>query len=200
MNLYTAAITLFLVMDPFGNIPIFLSVLQGYDARRRRRIMVRELAIALAVLTFFLFFGKYVLAGLHISEPALSISGGVILFLIAIRMIFPSRPDMEETGGDGEPVIVPLAVPLVAGPSSMAMVILFSTQYPERLLSWFAALVIAWFVGLVVLLLSDGLRRYLGNRVLKAIERLMGMILTTMAVQMLLSGLGEFVAGIRGSI
>jgi len=187
---------LFLVMDPFGNIPIFLSVLQNYDARRRRRIMVRELVIALVVLTFFLFFGKYILAGLHISEPALSISGGVILFLISIRMIFPSKPETEESGGEGEPVIVPLAVPLVAGPSSMAMVILFSTQYPERLLNWFVALVIAWMAGLVVLLLSDSLRRFLGNRVLKAIERLMGMILTTMAVQMLLSGLGKFLAGV----
>jgi multiple antibiotic resistance protein len=196
MTLYTAAITLFLVMDPFGNIPIFLSVLQNYDPGRRRRIMIRELVIALVVLTFFLFFGKYVLAGLHISEPALSISGGVILFLIAIRMIFPSKPEAEEPGDEGEPVIVPLAVPLVAGPSSMAMVILFSTQYPERLLSWFVALVIAWLAGLVVLLLSDSLRRFLGNRVLKAIERLMGMILTTMAVQMLLSGLGEFLAGV----
>jgi multiple antibiotic resistance protein len=196
MNLYTAAITLFLVMDPFGNIPIFLSVLQTYDARRRRRIMIRELAIALCVLTFFLFFGKYILAGLNISEPALSISGGVILFLIAIRMIFPSKPESEDRSGEGEPVIVPLAVPLVAGPSSMAMVILFSTQFPERLLTWFAALVIAWLAGLVVLLLSDSLRKYLGNRVLKAIERLMGMILTTMAVQMLLSGLREFLAGV----
>jgi multiple antibiotic resistance protein len=196
MNLYTAAITLFLVMDPFGNIPIFLSVLQRYDAKRRRRIMIRELAIALGVLIFFLFFGKYILAGLHISEPALSISGGVILFLIAIRMIFPAKPEPEDSSGDSEPVIVPLAVPLVAGPSSMAMVILFSTQFPDRLFSWFAALVIAWLVGLVVLLLSDSLRRYLGNRVLKAIERLMGMILTTMAVQMLLSGVREFIVGL----
>jgi multiple antibiotic resistance protein len=196
MNLYTAAITLFLVMDPFGNIPIFLSVLERYDARRRRRIMIRELVIALLILIFFLFFGKYILAGLHISEPALSISGGVILFLIAIRMIFPPKPEAEDRSGDSEPVIVPLAVPLVAGPSSMAMVILFSTQYPGRLLRWFVALVIAWFAGLVVLLLSDYLRRYLGNRVLKAIERLMGMILTTMAVQMLLSGLGGFLASL----
>ena len=194
MSVYSAALTLILVMDPFGNIPVFLSLLSHFDARKRRRIIVREMLIAFAILVVFLFFGKYILAGLHISQPALSISGGVILFLVAIRMIFPGPTTRSETTADSEPVIVPLAVPLVAGPSAMAMVILFATQYPNRMLDWFAALSIAWATSSLVLFASDYLRKVFGSRALKAIERLMGMILTTLAVQMLLTGIRDFFA------
>ena len=156
-------------------------------------IIFRELVIALGILTLFLFFGKYILAGLHISEPALSISGGVILFLISIKMIFPGISAVNDTPRqENEPMIVPLAMPLVAGPSSMAMVILFSTQYPERMGRWVAALFMAWAVTCVVLILSDYLRTVLGRRAINAIERLMGMILTTMAVQMLLTGFSAY--------
>ena len=194
MSVYSAALTLILVMDPFGNIPVFLSLLSHFDARKRRRIIVREMLIAFAILVVFLFFGKYILAGLHISQPALSISGGVILFLVAIRMIFPGPTTRSETTADSETVIVPLAVPLVAGPSAMAMVILFATQYPNRMLDWFAALSIAWATSSLVLFASDYLRKVFGSRALKAIERLMGMILTTLAVQMLLTGIRDFFA------
>jgi multiple antibiotic resistance protein len=192
MNIYTAAITLLLVMDPFGNIPLFLSLLDDVDPRRRRTVIIREMGIALAVLSVFLFFGKYILAGLNISEPALSISGGIILFLIAIKMIFPKKNVSDELPRETEPIIVPLAVPLIAGPSSMSMVILLSTQHPKMILSWLIALIAAWSVSLVILILSEFLRRLLGIRIIKAIERLMGMILTTMAVQMLLSGIKKF--------
>lgn len=200
MTIYSAAITLFLVMDPLGNIPIFLSVLDGMEPRRRRLVILRETVIALALLVLFLLFGQYILAGLHISEDSLSIGGGVVLFLIALRMIFPryeanteddARAHLER---NQEPLLVPLAVPLIAGPSSMAMVILFATQYPDRLLTWLLALVIAWVPSTLILLSADLIRRYLGRRVIKAIERLMGMILTTLAVEMLLNGIAEFFA------
>ena len=191
MSFYSAAIALVLVMDPFGNLPVFLSLLRDFEPKRRRRIIIREMLIALAVLTLFLFFGRYILAGLHISQPALSISGGVILFLIALRMIFPFPVAAPEITG-GEPFIVPLAVPLIAGPSTMATVILFSTRYPGRVLEWFSALAIAWAVTFGLLFASDSLARALGSRGLRAIERLSGMILTTLAVQMLLSGIAEF--------
>jgi multiple antibiotic resistance protein len=198
MTIISAAITLFLVMDPLGNIPIFLTLLEEMPPRRRLRIIVREMLIALAILTAFLFFGQYILAGLHISEPALSIGGGVVLFLIALRMIFP-RPDASTESGaradsepGQEPLIVPLAVPLVAGPSAMAMVILFATQYPGRLLNWFFALLIAWFASSLILVFAEVLRKYLGRRVIKAVERLMGMILTTLAVEMFLSGVETY--------
>jgi multiple antibiotic resistance protein len=197
MTIYTAAIMLFLVMDPLGNIPVFLTVLQHTEPRRRRIVIAREMVIALGILTAFLFFGKYILSSLDISGPALSIGGGVVLFLIAIRMIFPPGENDSAAGGsnrDEEPLLVPLAVPLVAGPSSMALVILISTQYPDRMLEWFAALLIAWLAGSVILLSSEFLRRRLGRRVIVALERLMGMILTTVAIEMLLRGIDAYLA------
>jgi multiple antibiotic resistance protein len=197
MTLYSALITLILVMDPFGSIPVFLSLLARVSPHRRRRIVLREMSIALGIIALFLFFGKYILAGLHISEQALNIAGGVILFLIALRMIFPREAPEAARAGEEEPVIVPLAVPLIAGPSTMATVILFATRYPQHILRWLLALVSAWAIALVILVFADRIGRLLGERVLKAIERLMGMILTTMAVQMLLTGVREFLVGLR---
>lgn len=198
MTMISAAITLFLVMDPLGNIPIFLTLLEEMEPARRIRVIVREMLIALGILVFFLFFGQYILSALQISEPALSIGGGVVLFLIALRMIFPSHDsngagDSERVAGQ-EPLLVPLAVPLVAGPSSMAMVILLSTRSPGMLLTSFLALIIAWTASSIILLSAEALRRYLGRRVIKAVERLMGMILTTLAVEMFLDGIRAFLS------
>ena len=144
------------------------------------------------------FFGKYILSGMHITEPALGIAGGTILFLIAIKMIFPAANSsfVNEEDSQDDPLIVPLAVPMVAGPSSMAIVILLSTQYPDQLVTWFGALLIAWSIGFVILILSEKISRIVGRRTLKAIERLMGMILTTMSIQMLLTGIKTFIASV----
>ena len=210
MTIYTTAITLILIMDPFGNIPLFFSTLKRFEPKRRKKIILRESLFAFFILVFFLFFGRYILKGLHITQPALSISGGIILFLIAIRMIFPGRggipgteepesPDCSPGVEDEEdipedPILVPLAVPFQAGPSAMAWVILTSSQHPDRLPSVLLALFIASLVSTAILILSDCLRKVLGNQVLRAIERLMGMILTTMAIQMLLTGIGNYLS------
>lgn len=197
MSIYAAAITLFLVLDPLGNIPVFLGVLDHVEPGRRKTIILREMIIALVILSVFLFFGKYILQGMNISQPALSMGGGTVLFLIAIRMIFPRRAAASEAGEhEDEPLIVPLAIPLIAGPSAMATLILFSTQYPDRLIDWLIALVVAWLAASMVLISADFLRRALGRRGLAAMERLMGMILITLSVQMLLSGIEMFVAGL----
>lgn len=190
MTLYSAAITLILVMDPLGNIPLFLAALKNISVRKRRMIILRESTIAFVILTIFLLFGQFILEGMHISQPALSIAGGIILFLIAIRMIFPH----EETTTKkevAEPFIVPLAVPLIAGPSTMTVVMLMAKQ-SISLFPVFIALLIAWIVTTLVLVFADFLRKILGERGLIAIERLMGMILTTMAVQMFLTGYQQF--------
>ncbi|MDC7124732.1 MAG: MarC family protein [Spirochaetales bacterium] len=203
MTLYSAVITLILIMDPFGNIPIFLSELDGIPSVRRRIIIIRESIFAFIILTFFLFFGRIILNGLHVSQPALSVSGGIILFLIAIKMIFPGKigstngsKEKAEEGidktADEEPMFVPLAVPMLAGPSAIAFVILSSGQYPGHRLSLLAALAIASGVCTCILLLSEAIRKLLGNQAIRAIERLMGMILTTMSIQMLLTGLTDF--------
>ncbi|NBB91513.1 MAG: NAAT family transporter [Spirochaetes bacterium] len=193
MSVFAAAVTLFLVMDPIGNIPMFLSLLRQVEEARRKRVILREVLIAFAVLALFLFFGKYVLSALHITEPALGIAGGVVLFLIAVRMVFPWGRDQNVEAPVGEPLVVPLAIPLIAGPSAMATVILLSNQAPGRIWMWFLALAIATAAALVVLFSAEILRRRLGSRFLVAIERLMGMILATLSVQMLLNGIREYV-------
>lgn len=192
MTLYSAALTFLLVMDPLGNIPMFLSVLNHVPPKKRQWIIVRESFIALIILLIFLFFGQYMLHGMHISQPALAISGGIILFLIAIRMIFPQPGQEDKSHLQMEPFIVPLAVPLIAGPSTMTMVMLLSNQAPFAMLRWTVALAIAWLVTTSILVFADYLRNILGTRGLIAIERLMGMILTTMAVQMFLTGFEQF--------
>ena len=191
MNIYTATLTIILVMDPLGNIPIFLTVLNPVEPARRSRIILRESFFAFLLLLVFLFFGQYILQDLGISEPALGISGGVILFLIALKMIFP--PENQPTDRQvGEPYIVPLAIPMIAGPSALATVLLLATQYPQKMGESFIALVLASCVVTIILLFSSPLRKFLGAKGLIALERLMGMILTTVAVQKFLTGLSSY--------
>lgn len=191
MTLYTVAITLILVMDPLGNIPVFLAILRNYDTRTQTRIILRESAIAFIILGLFVFFGHYILHGLHITTPALGIAGGVILFIIALRMIFPSKQKAAKEDFE-EPLIVPLAVPLTAGPSAMAMVLLFVTRDPHHLWLVFLGVLIASIMFTAIMLFAPFLMKILGKRGLTAIERLMGMILTTISVQMFLSGIAQY--------
>ena len=192
MTIFSATLLLLLVMDPFGNIPFFLAALKNVDARRQRWIIIRELLIALAVLVAFLFSGQYILKALGISEPSLTIAGAIILFLISIKMIFPPSGGLFQHQLDGEPFIVPLAIPFVAGPSAMASVMFIMNREPGRWPEWLLALVIAWVISGIILYLASALRRFLGERGLIAMERLMGMILTTIAVQMFMTGISQF--------
>jgi multiple antibiotic resistance protein len=193
MDIVSAATLLFLVLDPLGNIPIFLSVLEDVAPERRTRVLLRELLLALLVLMAFLFFGQYLLGFLQLSEHAIRIAGGIILFLIALKMVFPVRRSAH-TAEDvqGEPLLVPLAVPMIAGPSAMAVVMLLATRNPERMTEWALALLAAWLLTSVILLSATGLKRFLGRRGLIAMERLMGMLLIALAVQMLLEGVSSY--------
>jgi len=195
METFAAAVTLFLIMDPLGNIPIFLSVLSKVTPKRRRRILIRELLIALVIMLLFLFTGPAILTSLGLSREAISIGGGLVLMIIAIRMIFPSRGGvMGDDGAEGEPLIVPLAIPLIAGPSVLATLVLLAETGPDRNGDWLLAMVGAWAATAAILLLSQRLYNILGARGLKAIERLMGMILVTISVQMLLDGFKSYLA------
>ncbi|MEH6608182.1 MAG: YhgN family NAAT transporter [Halioglobus sp.] len=185
-------ITLVLVMDPLGNVPIFLSVLKDVDSKRRQWVIFRELLIALAVLLLFLYAGSSILAAMGLKQESISIAGGIILFLIAIRMIFPSDGGVMGDTPEGEPFIVPLAIPAVAGPSSLALAMLMVNTDPSRMLEWTIALVGAWAVVAVVLMASPLLLKVLGSRGLIAMERLMGMILVIIAVQMFFDGVIQF--------
>ncbi len=192
MSMLSAAFLLFLVMDPIGNLPVFLSVLKDVERQKRRKIVLRELCIALLVLIFFLFFGRTLLMLMNVSEPSLSIAGGIILFLIAVRMIFTISEGMFGRQPGGEPFIVPLAIPLVAGPSAMTMVIVLATRDPARWPVWLMSLICAWTCSAVILLASNRLSDLLGKRVILAMERLMGMLLTIIAVEMFLNGVHQF--------
>ena len=195
MTIFSAALLLFLVMDPFGNVPLFLSVLNPIAADRRRKVIIRELLLALAALILFLFLGRYILSAIGISESILTTAGGVILFLIALRMVFPPARgpypvDVDESSD--EPILVPLAIPLLAGPSALASVLFLMSSDPDRWPHWLAAVLIAWAMTATVLLLSSPLARLIKKRGLIAIERLMGMAVTAIAIKMILTGIEDF--------
>jgi MarC family membrane protein len=189
----SAVVILLLVMDPIGNIPLFVSLLRPVEAARRTRVILRECAIAFAVLLVFVFFGAAILGVLGLSDPSLTIAGGLILFLIALRMIF-RRP--EGVFGDtvsGEPFIVPLAIPSIAGPAAIATVMLLVSRAPQRLLEWCLAVSVAMLATAALLVSADRLAKLAGEQGLLAFERLMGLILTAIAVEMLLRGIETFV-------
>lgn len=183
-------------MDPLGNIPLFLTALKNVAPARRLKVIVRELFIALTVMIVFLFSGQAFLSALHISEPALTATGGVILFLIALKMIFPAD-NSNHKPTEEEPFIVPLAIPYIAGPSALATLLLIMNGEPERWPEWLAALFAAWFASGLILICAGPLAKVLRNRGLIAIERLMGMVLVAIAIQMLMNGIAQFIEQIR---
>ena len=199
MTMLSAALLLFLILDPLGNIPVFLGLLKPLPAHRRRIVLARELLIALFVLLVFLWCGKYVLEAMHLRQESVSIAGGIVLFLIGLKMIFPSPEGMFGDLPDGEPFIVPMAIPMVAGPSGMAAVMLLGSQEPGRMGDWTLALVLAWVGTAAILFSATYLYKVLGARVLVAVERLMGMLLVAISVQMLMDGVASWLArGVAG--
>jgi MarC family membrane protein len=184
----SATILLLLITDPLGNIPIFVNTLRAVPPERRARVIVREVLIAFGLLLAFMFVGQSFLKAMSLSDVSLQIGGAVVLFLIALRMIFPPPPQ-DTPIPLAEPLIVPLAIPALAGPSAMATVLLLVSQAPERRMEWVAALTVTMLVCAVVLLLAERLQRVVGLRVVSAFERLMGLILVSISVEMLIRGL-----------
>ena len=197
MTVLSAALLLFLILDPLGNIPVFLSLLKPLPAKRQRVVLRRELLIALAVLMGFLWFGKYALEAMHLRQESVAIAGGIVLFLIGIRMIFPKPEGLMGAIPDGEPFIVPMAIPLIAGPSGMAAVMLMGSNEPGRLGEWSLALLLAWGATAAILMSAPFLYKLLGARALTALERLMGMLLVAISVQMLLDGVGTYLSSLH---
>jgi len=196
VTILSAALLLFLILDPLGNIPVFLSLLKPLPPKRQRVVLVRELLIALAVLMGFLWGGKYALELMHLRQESVVIAGGIVLFLIGIRMIFPRPEGLMGAVPDGEPFIVPMAIPLVAGPSGMAAVMLMGSNEPDRLADWSLALLLAWGATAAILMSATLLYKLLGARALTALERLMGMLLVAISVQMLLDGLATYLGSL----
>lgn len=187
----SATILLVLITDPIGNIPIFANALKHVAPERRARVILREILIAFALLLTFMFVGEGFLRVMNLSELSLQIGGGVILFLIALRMVFPPPANtVDELVA--EPLIVPLAVPAIAGPSALATVLLLVSQQPERRLEWIAALSVTMVISAVVLVSAERVQRVIGTRLVVAVERLMGLVLVSVAIEMMLRGLKVF--------
>jgi MarC family membrane protein len=192
----SATVLLVLITDPVGNIPVFANALKHVAPERRPRVILREILIAFLLLLTFMFVGQRFLELMNLSELSLQIGGGVILFLIALRMVFPP-PATEEAEVLAEPLIVPLAVPMIAGPSALATVLLLVSQQPDKRLEWIAALCVTMAVSAVVLLGAERVQRLVGPSVVHALERLMGLVLVSVSIEMLLSGIKVFVQRIH---
>ena len=193
-ELFSATILLLLVLDPFGNLPLVVSALAKVPPKRRARIVVRECLFAYVILLAFMGGGRTFMQWLQLSDVSLSIAGGIILFLIALRMVFPHKDGIFGEVRGGEPFLVPLAVPSIAGPSALATVMLMASRDPAHLGTWALALTIGMSVTTLVLLAAPRLQAVLGERAVSAFERLMGLVLTALAVEMLLNGVRTFVA------
>jgi len=191
VTVLAAIFLLIIIMDPIGNVPVFLSILKNIPLERRKKIIIRELIIAFAILLFFMFVGRFLLQILQIEQSSLGIAGGIILFIIAIRMIFPGTKPMFTHNEESEPLVVPLAIPMLAGPSAIAAVILFMAQEPSRWIEWIFVVFVASLISGIILLSSEALGSKLGNRALTAIERLMGIFLIMVSVDFVLDGIKQ---------
>lgn len=187
----SATILLLLITDPVGNIPVFANALKHVPPERRPKVILREILIAFGLLLTFMFVGEGFLRVMNLSELSLQIGGGVILFLIALRMVFPSQGD-EIDDVVTEPLIVPLAIPAIAGPSALATVLLLVSQQPDKRMEWIGALCVTMIVSAVVLVSAERILRVIGNRLVVAVERLMGLVLVSVAIEMMLRGAKTF--------
>lgn len=195
-NFVSAVALLLLVCDPFGNVPIFVSALRDVPRERRRRVILRECVLAFVVLTAFVFIGRPLLDLLGLSEESLQIGGAVVLMLVAIRMVFPTADGVYGHAPGGEPFIVPLAIPALAGPSALATVLLFVAREPHRTWWWIAAIAVAMAGAASILAFAERLQQWFGERVTVAFERLMGLILAAMAVELMLRGIRQFITSL----
>jgi MarC family membrane protein len=188
----SAFILLLLVLDPLGSLPVFIPIMRDVPPPRRTWVALREVGIAFGVLAAFMFLGEGFLQAMRLSERSLEVAGGVILLIIAIRMVFSHEGGAYGVPEGREPFIFPLAVPLLAGPSAMATVLLLASRQPDRMLSWVGALAGAMAVSGAALLLCERIRRLIGDSVVSAVEKLMGLVLTAIAVEMILAGLKRY--------
>lgn len=189
MEILGIAVLIFLVTDPFGNIAVFLAALKGVAPERRLRVVLRELLLALGLLLLFLTFGEWLLKGLGLSRESIAIAGGIILFIIALRLIFPTPQGLLGEAPEGEPLLVPLATPAVAGPSALALLMTLHNTHDGPLWELYAAVLLAWAGTALILSQATRLHKWLGPRGLIAVERLTGMLLIMLSVDMLLDNL-----------
>ncbi|MFN9719726.1 MAG: MarC family protein [Planctomycetota bacterium] len=184
---------LFIVLDPFGNLVTINALLHKQTAAARRRIMFRESLIALAVLLAAVFAAGPIMRALGLQPYSLGVAGGIVLFMIAMGMVFPARKivDDEELG---DPLIVPIAVPFIAGPSTISFILLLSQKHDRGTVAF--SVFLAGLGSAVILTLSPTIYAFLGNRGSRTVERLMGMLLVMMSVQMVMDGIQAYLKAV----
>ncbi|MBM3198118.1 MAG: NAAT family transporter, partial [Chlamydiae bacterium] len=191
-DFFSLTLALFLLMDSLGNVPLFISLLKPFPETQKKRIVFRELCIALALLLVFFFVGAKILQFIHIQQHTIFMGGGIILFTIALRMLFPTSQDKAKDLSLEEPLIVPLAIPLVAGPASLAAVMIYAQKELSTLLV-IGAILLAWALSTLILMSSSFLHKLLKDRGMKALERIMGFLLILLAIQMFLDGCSFYI-------
>ncbi len=190
----SSVITLALIMDPFGNIPLFISALKKVSPERRKVVLIRELLIALLIMLIFLFLGEWFMRAFNVHSFSMSIAGGIILFIISAKLVFSNDTEPTSDPKEEEPFVVPLAIPLVAGPAVLSMIMILSAQQSDKLMT-LGAILVASIFNSAILMMSFPISNLLGKRGLVAIERLSGMILVLMSVNMVMEGISEFIQG-----
>ena len=191
LTVASMALMLFFMANPIGNVPVFVSLVKDFEFRHQRWILFRESIISLVLMYLFLFLGEPFLNTILIDQYAVELSGGILVFLIALNMIFPDHS--EDSGPKAtarEPFVVPIATPLIAGGGCFALTMILAKQAPAANVS--LAIIIAWIPVIAIVVASAYLQRILGRRGLVATEQLMGMLLMMLAVGLLLKGLHGF--------
>ncbi|WP_354623719.1 MarC family protein [Psychromonas sp. MME2] len=191
--IFSTAVLIFFILDPFGNVPLLLSILKNIDKQRHTQIIVREMLIGFLILVVFLFFGEQFLSLFHLETQAITIAGGIIFFVISLKMIFPSPHggDMFATKVGDEPLVVPIALPMIAGPAALATLLVLAKTNADHSGALFISLFLAWIASAVIMLSSTKLYKILKVKGLTALERLMGMLLLIMSVQMFINGIRD---------
>jgi multiple antibiotic resistance protein len=188
MSLISIAVVLFLIMDPLGNISSFLSLTKDLEPKKQNTVILREMLVALAAMIFFNYLGEVIFDVLELSETTVRISSGIILFLIAIKILFTAPDSLRANLPKGEPVVFPVAIPLIAGPGLLATIMLYAHMEPYQSIM-IVAILLAWAASVVILYFAKPIKQYLGTNGLMAAERLVGMVLVLISIQRFLEGI-----------
>jgi multiple antibiotic resistance protein len=192
VSVFKLALVLFLVTNPIGNCPAIIALIKDHSIKRQQKILLRESLFSMALAIFFLFLGEIFLGSLKIESYSLTLGGGILLFIVALKMIFSNNDETKEPVPKQDPFIVPIATPLLSGAGLMTMIMLYSKQEGNDL-KMLAAILIAWIGVTAVLVMAPYLQVFLGKRGMAALEQLMGMLLTMIAMGMLVKGMSSFI-------
>lgn len=188
---FATALTFFLITNPIGNSPAIIALIKDFSFSRQKKILIRESFLAMILALFFQFFGALFLGLINVEGYTVTLCGGILLFIVALDMIFPHHEAVTQKKEEAEPYLVPIATPLLAGPALFTIIMLYTQQ--QSLVEITLAIVISSFTVMGVLVVTPYLIRQIGNRGLTALEQLMGLVLSMMSMQMIVKGVALFI-------